>query len=178
MGNGSEKGGEDEERSVDGRDDRLWVLLDRAAPEPPGGDRGATPRRTIIVRDGERVLISVPVGRDSALAVPLKIDQLPCAGARLVVRVASEITPCAACVEERLLSACAGGALDTGGILAAVHAAIDRCAELQRRDPGHRVERPSDPPPSRTGAALRHAPPTSGNVPTGPAGDMDIILIL
>lgn len=178
MGNGSDRSGEDEERSADSRDDRLWVLLDRAAAEPPGGDRGAPPRRTIIVRDGERVLISVPVGRDSALAVPLRIDQLPCAGARLVVRVASEITPCAACVEERLTEACAGGGLDAGGILAAVHAAIERCADLQRRDPGHRAERPSDPPPSRTAAALRHPPPTAGNVPTGPAGDMDIILIL
>lgn len=178
MDMGSEKSGDDDERPADSRDDRLWVLLDRAATEPPGGDRGAQPRRTIIVRDGERVLISVPVGRGSALAVPLKIDQLPCAGARLVVRVASEITPCAACVEERLLAACAGGALDAPGILAAVHASIDRCADLQRRDPGHRVERGSDPPPSRTGAALRHGPPTSPNVPTGPAGDMDIILIL
>ena len=76
MGKGWDNDGEGEPRR---QDDRLWVLLDkgerpsqpgdtaelRPAPEPPGAAR---PRRTMVVRDGDKLLISVPVGRGSALA--------------------------------------------------------------------------------------------------------------
>jgi len=200
MGNGWENDSANELRQ---QDDRLWILLDKGerpsstaargrsaagradpwpAAEPPGGERT---RRTIVVRDGEKLLISVSVGRGSALAAPLRIDELPCAGARLVVRLASEITPCPRCVDEGLMEACdeRGGA-GPDGILAAVRAGLERCAVRQQLHPGHGSEASGSepPPPSRPSAALRLAPPNAPHVPAGgplPDGrDMDLILII
>jgi hypothetical protein len=181
MGNGSVK--DADELREEG--DRLWILLDKGRRGPsPGTPAGARDRRTLIVRDGDKVLISVPVGRDTALATRFRIDQLPCAGARMVVRLAAEITPCAPCIEERLEQACeVNGGLGPQGILDAVRAGVARCAAQRRLDPAHGAETGSDPPPpSRSGAALRLAPPNAPHVSAGAAvaeaGDVDLILII
>ena len=183
--------GDDSERGVadasPGQGDRFWILLDI-------GERGARPegaeepaRRTLVVRDGDKVLISVPVGRGSPLAVPLRIDQLPHVGARLVVRLASETTPCARCVDERLAAACEDqGGLDAAGILRAVHAALNGCAALARVDPGHGVApapaAPAGSLPTRGGVPLRLAPPNEPHVGAGGAladgNDADLLLII
>ncbi|EYF04749.1 hypothetical protein [Chondromyces apiculatus] len=163
--------------------DRLWILLDRQDPgdsptsaSPPRGPAG----RTLVVRDGRKILISVPVERGSTLAAPLRIDQLPWSGARLVVRVSSDATPCAACTEEQLLAACAAGDLGAAGIFAAVREGIARCAERQRLEPHHGVARDSGPVTARTHALL--LTPPNARVPTGnprtDGGDMDLILIV
>src|SRR4051812_38340572 len=86
--------------------DRLWILVNARNRESyleqlsSGGSR-----ETLVVRDGEHVLISVDVGRGSALAVPFKIDELACSGATLVVRLISDTAPCARCVDDSLASA-------------------------------------------------------------------------
>ncbi|WP_050435526.1 hypothetical protein [Chondromyces crocatus] len=150
-----------------------------ASPEAIPSSEGA--RRTLVVRNGDKVLISVPVGRDSALAIPLKIHLLPNAGARLIVRVASEVAPCSACIEDHLLSACAADGLGAGGIFAAIREGIAHCVELQRHDPLHGIEQDVELLPSRTRALLL-APANEPHVVTGggrpESSEMDLILIL
>jgi hypothetical protein len=154
--------------------------MDRSERAPPTDER-ASARRTLVVRDGDKVLISVPVGKGSALAVPLRVDQLPCEGARLVVRLASDTAPCPGCVDEGLAAACAvRGGLDAAGILGAVRDATDRCAEVSRLDPAHGAPPSSIPP--RSGGSLRLAPPAGPHVDAGstPAegGEVDLLLII
>ncbi|MCC6552339.1 MAG: hypothetical protein IT372_04860 [Polyangiaceae bacterium] len=152
---------------------------------PAGGRGDGAARRTTVARDGADVLVSVPVPRGAPLAAPLRIDDFPCAGARLVVRLASAAAPCPACVDGRLAEACAPGAgLDAAGILDAVRAAVARCAELARADPAHVPGPPARPGarPQRSITPLRFAPPNAPHVDAGGAptsgGDVDVILII
>jgi hypothetical protein len=170
--------------------DRFWILVNARNRESyleqlsSDGSRGS--RETLVVRDGEHVLISVDVGRGSALAVPFKIDELACSGATLVVRLISDTAPCARCVDDSLASAVeARGGLDAAGIFGAVRAGISRCAARAHTEPTRAEPGGACAPPESSGArstgALHLVPPNAPHVTAGgvPAScDVDVVLLI
>lgn len=167
--------------------DRFWVLVDtRRPPSAREPDRRRPPRRTLVVRDGDTVLLSIDVHPGSPLAAPFRIDQLSCPGATLVVRIASETTPCGPCVDDHLAAACADPAgLDAAAVFRAVRAGVERCAHLRLADPQHGAPEGDAPPesvPPRSAGSVRLAPPSGPHVPAGGTGaadsDIDVILII
>jgi hypothetical protein len=165
--------------------DRLWILASsRSYGSSPGHVQSEGRRPTLVVRDRDRLLIRIDVGRGSPLALPFGIEQASCAGATLIVRLSSEATPCAACIDEHVESAAAAlGGLDAAGVFRAIRAGTARCAAA----PPHAApdEAGSAPPESaspRSHGALRLAPPNAPHVPAGVApsaeGEMDVLLII
>ncbi|WP_437967131.1 hypothetical protein WMF04_47565 [Sorangium sp. So ce260] len=139
-----------------------------------------------MVRDGDNLLVSVDVGRGSALAVPFGKAELGCPEATLVVRLAASSTPCARCVDDSLARAAQElGGLDAESVFRAVRAAIAGCAD---RAHGERPPGSTDggsPPESagpRSCGALRLAPANAPHVTAGSAlpseSDIDVILII
>ncbi|XXX76386.1 hypothetical protein WMF30_52935 [Sorangium sp. So ce134] len=140
-----------------------------------------------MVRDGDNLLVSVDVGRGSALAVPFDKVELACPEATLIVRLAATSTPCAACVDERLARAARElGGLDAESVFRAVRDAIAGCAARAHGDRrGGQADAGGAPPESsgpRSCGALRLAPADGPHVPAGAAlpgdGDIDVILII
>ncbi|XXT19069.1 hypothetical protein WME94_53475 [Sorangium sp. So ce429] len=141
----------------------------------------------MVVRDRDNLLVSVDVGRGSALAVPFKTVELGNSEATLIVRLAAASTPCAGCVDESLASALQErGGLDAESVFGAVRAAIAGCAA---RAHGERASSAADagglPPESagpRSSGALRLAPANAPHVSAGSAlpadSDIDVILII
>lgn len=179
---------EDVKDSVPAREDRLWILVNARNRESYleqlfcGG-----PRPTLIVRDREQILISVDVGRGSALAGPFRIDELTGSGATLIVRLVSATAPCAGCVDESLAAAVeAAGWLGAPAIFRAVRAGIARCAARSLSEPAHAApggaERPLESSGARVARALRLVPPNAPRVPAGGApafeSDIDVVLII
>ncbi|WP_437634187.1 hypothetical protein [Sorangium sp. So ce854] len=130
-----------------------------------------------MVRDRNNLLVSVDVGRGSALAVPFNKVELARSVATLVVRLAASSTPCARCVDESLARAARElGELDAKSVFRAVRAAIAGCAERAHGGP------PPESAAPRSSGALRLAPANAPHVPAGAAlpaeGDIDVILII
>lgn len=175
------------EKSGQASSDRLWILVNtshrESAPERVSGRR---PRETLVVRDGDNVLVSVDVGRGSALAVPFNKAEPGCPETTLVVRLAASSTPCARCVDDSLARAARElGGLDAESVFRAVRAAIAGCAERAHGEPpGSSTD--GGPPPESSGprscGALRLAPANAPHVPAGSAlpsdSDIDVILII
>ncbi|WP_236644303.1 hypothetical protein [Sorangium cellulosum] len=176
------------EKSGQASSDRLWILVNTSYHESaPERVSGRHPRETVVVRDGDTLLVSVDVGRGSSLAVPFDKVELACPEATLIVRLAASSTPCARCVDERLARAAEElGGLDAESVFRAVRAAIAGCAERahgERR--GGQADAGGAPPESsvtRSCGALRLAPANAPHVPAGAAlpgdGDIDVILII
>lgn len=169
---------DDVEKSGRASSDRLWILVNANHPEStPGHPSGRYPRETVVVRDRNNLLVSVDVGRGSALAVPFNKVELARSVATLVVRLAASSTPCARCVDESLARAARElGELDAKSVFRAVRAAIAGCAERAHGGP------PPESAAPRSSGALRLAPANAPHVPAGAAlpaeGDIDVILII
>ncbi|WP_437733652.1 hypothetical protein [Sorangium sp. So ce1335] len=178
---------DDVEKSGQASSDRLWVLVNANPPESTRGRvSGRRPRETVVVRDGDNLLVSVDVGRSSALSVPFKMVEPGCSEATLIVRLAAASAPCAGCVDESLARAARElGGLDAESVFRAVRAAIAGCAARAHgerpcgaADAGGPLEG-AGPPSS---GAFRLAPANAPHVPAGSAlpadTDIDVILIL
>ncbi|AUX37898.1 uncharacterized protein SOCE836_101360 [Sorangium cellulosum] len=175
------------EKSGQASSDRLWILVNTSYRESaPERVSGRHPRETVVVRDGDTLLVSVDVGIGSSLAVPFDKVELASPEATLIVRLAASSTPCARCVDERLARAARElGGLDAESVFRAVRAAITGCAERahgERR--GGQADAGGAPPEAgpRSCGALRLAPANAPHVPAGAAlpgdGDIDVILII
>ncbi|WP_233562647.1 hypothetical protein [Sorangium cellulosum] len=175
------------EKSGQASSDRLWILVNANPPESTSGVvSGRRPRETVVVRDGDNLLVSVDVGRGSALSVPFKTVEPGCSQATLIVRLAAASTPCAGCVDERLAGAAREiGGLDAERVFRAVRAAIDACAARAHGERPCSVADAGGSPESagpRSSGALRLAPANGPHVPAGSAlpadTDIDVILII
>lgn len=178
------------EKSGQASSDRLWILVNTSLRESaPERVSGRPPRETMVIRDGDTLLVSVDVGRGrgSALTVPFNRVELGRLEARLVVRLAATSAPCTACVDESLARAAQEpGGLDTERVFCAVRAAIAGCAQRAHGDRG--AADAGGPPPESSGprplGALRLAPINAPHVPAGAGGatgkesELELLLII
>ncbi|WP_437287629.1 hypothetical protein [Sorangium sp. So ce406] len=147
---------------------------------------GRHPRETVVVRDGNNLLVSVDVGRGSGLSVPFSKVELGCSEATLIVRLAAPSAPCAGCVDDSLARAARElGGLDAESVFRAVRAAIDACAARAHGERPCGVADAGGPHESagpRSCGALRLAPANAPHVPAGSAlpadTEIDVILII
>lgn len=178
------------EKSGQASSDRLWILVNTSLRESaPERVSGRPPRETMVIRDGDTLLVSVDVGRGrgSALTVPFNRVELGRLEATLVVRLAATSAPCAACVDESLARAAQEpGGLDTERVFRAVRAAIAGCAHRAHGDRG--AADAGGPPPESSGprplGTLRLAPVNAPHVPAGAGGatgkesELELLLII
>ncbi|WP_437622097.1 hypothetical protein [Sorangium sp. So ce1151] len=139
----------------------------------------------MVVRDRDNLLVSVDVGRGSALAVPFKTVELGNSEATLIVRLAAASTPCAGCVDESLARAVQErGGLDAESVFGAVRAAIAGCAARAHGERAASAAGGLSPESAgpRSSGALRLAPANGPHVSAGSAlpadSDIDVILII
>lgn len=186
------------EESGQASSDRLWILVNTSLRESaPERVSGRPPRETMVIRDGDTLLVSVDVGRGrgrgSALTVPFNMVELGRLEATLVVRLAATSAPCAACVDESLARAAQEpGGLDTERVFRAVRAAIAGCAHRAHGEGPRAAADAGGPPPESSGprplGALRLAPVNAPHVPAGGApgtggalgkeSELELLLIL
>lgn len=181
------------EKSGQASSDRLWILVNTSHRESASDSvSGRRPRETLVIRDGDTLLVSVDVGRgrSSALTVPFNVVELGRLEATLVVRLAATsgpCAPCAACIDESLARAAQEpGGLDTERVFRAVRAAVAGCAQRAHGEgPCGAADAGGTPPESagpRPSGVLRLAPANAPHVPAGDApakeSELDILLII